>query len=90
MNISDLESLLNNNSSPTGSLFDPAKLIEPLMPFIIISTVIFGALAVLYLVSVINSWRANRAIIEMHKILREMNERDKNRSLPTETELSSD
>ena len=77
----DLNSLLGGASSgSTNSLFDPAKLLEPLMPFIIIISIASVLISALYILNVINTWRSHRATIEMRNILREMNERDKARS----------
>ncbi len=76
----DLNSLLDGSSSNPASLLDPAKLLAPLMPFIIGFTILSIVLTVLYIISLIDRWRANRAMIEMRNILREMNERDEARS----------
>lgn len=82
MDMSNLESIINNlqtgeSTTTMPTLFDPIKLLEPLMPYIIITTVLFGIFAILYLISLIDRWRANRAIIEIRNTLREMNTRDK-------------
>ncbi len=84
MDTTTLQSLLGGDSSSV-SLFDPTKLLEPLMPFIITFTVLSAAITVLYLVSVVQKWRANNAIIEIRNILREMNSRDKPTSPPETT-----
>lgn len=76
MDTSTLQSLLGGES-PAVSLFDPAKLLEPLMPFIVIFTVLSILLTLLYLVSIVQKWRANNAVIEIRNILREMNARQK-------------
>ena len=80
------------NSSPTagGGLFDINTLLAPLMPFVIGLSVVSVLITILYLMSAINAWRSQRAILEMRKILREMNERDKARTLPTITSPPSD
>lgn len=78
----DLESLLNGSSSNTN-LFDPATLLAPLMPFIILITVVTIAIGVLYILNMITTYRSHKATIEMRDIMREMNERDKARSLPS-------
>lgn len=80
----DLESLLNGSSSDTGSLFDPAALLAPLMPFIILITIASLLIGVLYIFNMITTYRSHKAMIETRDILREMNERDKARSLPKE------
>ncbi len=76
----DLNAILNGSASPTTSLFDPAKLLAPLMPFIIALTVVSVLITVLYIISVVDKWRQGRAILETRDILREMNERDKART----------
>lgn len=76
----DLDSLLG---TPSASVFDPAQLLAPLMPFFIIMTLVGILITVLYVVNVINTFRSHRATIEMRNILREMNERDKARSSST-------
>lgn len=63
-------------------MFDVKALIEPLMPYLIALTIISIIITFLYLVSLIEKWRANKAIIESRNILREMNERDKARGAP--------
>lgn len=78
----DINSLLGNSSSST-SLLDPARLIAPLMPYIIAMTIISIFIAALYVMNVVNTWRSHRATIEMRDILREMNERDKARNIVT-------
>lgn len=79
----DLNSLVTSGTSSASSLFDPAKLLAPLMPFIIASTVALALIVILYVVNVINTFRSHRATIEMRNILREMNERDKVRDAHT-------
>lgn len=76
----DLESLLSTNSSHTGSLFDLSSLLEPLMPFLILITVVSLLIGVLYVFNAVTTYRSHKAMIETRDILREMNERDKARS----------
>ena len=76
----DLNSILGGGSTSSTPLFDPAKLMEPLIPYIIVLTVISILITLLYIMNVINTWRSHRATIEMRNILREMNARDKVRS----------
>ena len=76
----DLDSLLG---TPSASVFDPAQLLAPLMPFFIVMTGVGFLITVLYIINVINTFRSHRATIEMRNILREMNERDKARSSST-------
>lgn len=84
MDASSLDSLLNNPSgtdgSPASSLFNFDTLLQPLMPFIITLTIVSVLITALYLVSIIQKWRANAAVIEIRDILREMNARH---NLPT-------
>ena len=75
----DINSLLGDSSAST-SLLDPARLIAPLMPYIVAMTLISLFIAALYVMNVVNTWRSHRATIEIRDILREMNERDKARS----------
>lgn len=77
----DLNSLLGGTSDSSTSLLDPTKLLAPLMPFMIALTIISTIITILWLVSIIDKWRQGRAILETRDILREMNERDKARSL---------
>ena len=74
MDAATLQSLLNESSgsSGTSSLFDINALIAPLMPYIIILTVVSFVITILYFVSVVQKWRANAAIIEIRDILRDM------------------
>lgn len=76
-----LESLLGNSQGSSG-FFDPAQLLAPLMPFIILISIVSVLIGVLYVINVITTFRSHRATIETRDILREMNERDKARSLP--------
>ena len=73
MNI-DLDSLLGGSSSNASSLFDPATLLAPLMPFIILITVASILIGVLYILNMITTYRSHKATIEMRDIMREMNE----------------
>lgn len=73
----DLDSLLGGSSG--GSLLDPATLLAPLMPFVILITVATIVIGVLYILNMITTYRSHRATIEMRDIMREMNERDKAR-----------
>ena len=50
------------------------------MPFIIFVTIASLLIGVLYIISVITTYRSHKATIEMRDIMREMNERDKARS----------
>ncbi len=84
----DLESLLNGSSGNTN-LFEPATLLAPLMPFIILITVVTIAIGVLYILNMITTYRSHKATIEMRDIMREMNERDKARSLPANDTAST-
>ena len=74
MDAATLQSLLNESSgsSGTSSLFDINALIAPLMPYIIMLTVVSFLITILYFVSVVQKWRANAAIIEIRDILRDM------------------
>jgi|GEM_PF-6878349 len=80
MDTGTLTQLLNGTDTGTGSaspLFDLSSLTSSLAPFILGSAVVTIVLVILYAISVISKWRANKAILDMKKILIEMNERDK-------------
>lgn len=80
MDESTLMQLLNSTGTDGGtatSLFDMDALMESLAPFILAMTIVSVLLVVLYLVSVINKWRANKAILDIKKLLIEMNKRDR-------------
>lgn len=83
MDEATLTQLLNsaNSSSGGSSLFDINAIMQSLAPFMIGLTVVSIVITVLYLISVINKWRANKAIVDIKKLLIEMNERDKMRNM---------
>ncbi len=68
--IDQLTELLGGQSSG-GSLLNFDALIAAAMPFMIIVTVLTFLLTALYCVSVVNKWRANRAIVEIRDMLRD-------------------
>jgi hypothetical protein len=81
--LSDLQSLLGNGSGGGGaSLIDTDAIIKAMMPITIILTVLSVIIALLYIASLIQRIRVDRATLESRNILREMNERDKARSAP--------
>lgn len=84
----DINSILGGSGGSSTSLFDPAKLIEPLMPFIIALTIVSILITILYVISIIDKWRQGRAIIETRNILREMNERHRQSALITTSSAS--
>lgn len=71
MDSSDITSLLGS-SSGGGSPFNLDSIIQSLMPFMIILTVLSVLLTLLYGWSVFQRWRVNHAIIEIRDILRDM------------------
>lgn len=83
----DLNSLLNGSSSnsnlPSFSL--PPEVTTLITVFTITASVASIVIVILYMINAVTTYRAHRANIEMRDILREMNERDKARSKPTET-----
>jgi ATP/ADP translocase len=80
MDEATLTQLLESASGAnTASLFDLDALIQALAPFMIAMTALSILLVALYIVSIISKWRANRAIIDIKKLLIQMNERDKSR-----------
>lgn len=62
-----------------SSLLNMDALLQSLAPFFLAMTLVSALLVVLYLISIISKWRANKAIIDIKKLLVEMNERDKAR-----------
>lgn len=87
--INDILGNTNSGSSSNGGLFDINAILQPLMPFIYLLTAVSTLIAILYLMNAITAWRSQRAILEMRKILREMNERDKVRHSSVDTPVSS-
>jgi hypothetical protein len=90
MDADTLQSLLNSSSSSSSnslsSLIDINAIIQSLIPYLIALTVVSILLTILYLISIIQKMRANKAILETRDILREMNERDRARgSAPTQS-----
>lgn len=80
--LSQIQSLLGNQSPTAGagmSLLDTDAIIKALMPVTIIATAVSVLIALLYLFSIIQRFRVDRAILESRNLLREMNERDKSR-----------
>lgn len=62
------------------------EIITPIIPLLILLLISIGIGAVLWAVSTVQQIRAHKAVIEMKKILVEMNERDKRRSQPKPTQ----
>lgn len=52
---------------------------QSLAPYILALTIVSILITILYFVSVIAKWRANKAVVDIKKLLIEMNERDKAR-----------
>lgn len=77
----DLQSILGGGSGDTKlpSLIDTDAIIASLMPMMIILTIISVAITLLYILSLVQRIRVDRATLETRNILREMNERDKAR-----------
>ncbi len=83
MDEATLTELLKNAQVSTGdtsSLFDINALIQTFAPFMLALTVVSILITVLYIISVISKWRTHKAIMDMRKLLIEMNERDKLRA----------
>lgn len=82
--LSRIQALLAGQSGPNGgtSLLDTNAIIKALMPITIIATAVSILIAFLYLLSIIQRVRADRAIIESRDILREMNAREKAKESP--------
>ena len=86
MDNSILNSLLDGSNDGKSSSFTPAinLNLDYLKPYLIVLMILSIVITVLFIVNAINHWRVNRAIIDMHKILREINERQK----PTHANIS--
>ena len=66
-----------------GQLSDVmSSLTDAMVPFILLSFVITLLFVVLYVVSMIRRRKLENAILDMQKVLHEMNEREKARSTP--------
>lgn len=85
MDTETITKLLNSSGggASTSLLPDFDTIMKSLAPYMIALTVVSILFTLLYLVSVINKWRANKAIIDIKKTLIEMNERDKLRMAQT-------
>lgn len=93
MDEATLTQLLNSaqGSGGTGTpLIDINAIMASLAPYMIAMTVVSGLIAILYIFSVISKWRANKAMLDIRKLLIEMNERDKTRSGVTALRAASD
>ena len=86
----DLNSLLNGTSNSTSlpSISLPEGLTTLITVFTITASVASVVIVILYFINALTTYRAHRASIEMRDILREMNERDKARSKPIETQTA--
>lgn len=82
---SELNSLLNGGTGSSSSLSPtfalPAGLMTLITVFGIITSVATLIVLVLYFINAMTTYRAHKANIEIRDILREINERDKARSL---------
>ena len=87
----DLNSLLNGSNSGTSlpSFSLPPEVTTLITIFTITASVASVVIVILYMINAVTTYRAHRANIEMRDILREMNERDKARSKPVETPVTS-
>ncbi|NCU37593.1 hypothetical protein EOL96_00825 [Candidatus Saccharibacteria bacterium] len=75
MDPATLESLLLSGENPSVSLVDPTEIINTLLPFIILLSVFGVLITVLYIISSIQKMRAYSAVIDIRRMVREMNER---------------
>ena len=80
---SDITSLLNSTNVDTSSLL-PSGFGTLFTIFMIVTIVLSVIITVLYVLNVVTTYRAHKASIETRDILREMNERDKQRLSPTQ------
>lgn len=59
-----------------------SSLTDAFAPLIILSVVITGVFLLLHIISMFRRRKIENALLDMHKLLHEMNERDKARSIP--------
>lgn len=88
--LSELQSLLGGASGSSGgpSLIDTDAIIKAMMPITIILTALSVVIALLYIFSLVQRIRVDRATLESRNILREMNARDKARSTTAQQDTS--
>lgn len=84
-----LTQLLTETTTGGTSLFDVDSIMQQLAPFIWALTIVSLLITVLYLFSLISKWRTNKAIIDIKKLLVEMNERDKLRAIPAAQDVDA-
>lgn len=80
MDEATITELLKQTQSTDGgstSLLNLDSLMQALAPFMLTLTIVSILITVLYVISVISKWRANKAIVDIRKLLIEMNEREK-------------
>ena len=69
----DISNILNSSGSSSGlGLPDFNAIMQSLMPFIILFTILTLVLTILYGISLVERLRANHAIIEIRDMLKEM------------------
>jgi hypothetical protein len=78
------------SSGTATGLPDINAIMASLAPYMIAMTVVSVLVMILYIFSVIGKWRANKAMLDIRKLLIEMNERDKARSGVTALRAVSD
>lgn len=77
--LSQIQSLLGTSAGANGTptLLNTDALIKALMPITIIATIVSILIALLYIFSVVQRIRVDRAVLESRDLLREMNARQK-------------
>lgn len=60
----------------------PTSITNALAPILLLSTIISVLFLVAYIVSSIRRWKVQQAILDIQKEVKELNERDRNRSMP--------
>lgn len=76
--LSDLQAILGSSGGDkTPSLIDTDAIVKAMMPITIILTVLSIIITLLYIFSLIQRIRVNKAILETRDLLKEMNARDK-------------
>lgn len=75
--LTEILSQQNPGSTSASSLFDMSNLLAPAIPMFIILGVVTVLFAIVYILSAVDKWRANKAILDIRRILTEMNDRQK-------------
>jgi len=66
------------------------SVMESAQPFIAGSVIITGVIIVFYIINSVMKWRSQKAILDIRKTLKEMNERQKGNNTEATTPLKSE